>query len=453
MKPSPKEVVRDCDAVVIGAGSAGSAAAWMLAQAGLNVVLIDERDQAAPYACWNNEIPPWMFERAGIDYRSMSGISMLTGPFTVVGRNSVARITVEENPLCVVDMRALIANLQAAARACGVEIVARTRAIGFEFDGERPVMLHTEAAARPKRGTRLNLRARLFVDASGIRGAVRNRTPALMQVCPDVDSSDTCTAAKELCMVKDGARAQRFLDRYGLRPGETLTFAGIDGGYSLVCIFIHPDLQRVELGCKTMADGKHSTGADWLSRVKEQEPWIGKCIFGGQGRIPMRKPYSRIVAPGVALIGDAACQVYSINGSGVGLGLVAARLLSDAVSNAPDPGALETLTAYQTSVEKEFGLRLRLVDIVRRALQSLLEDEVELLIGSGLIQATMLRSVLMQTLPQPSDLDFALLARSIKKVPGLALRLFPYLSQAAIAIFDAHEKQRELSKIISRFLR
>ncbi len=455
MTPTSKMVTRDCDAVVVGAGSSGSAAAWMLAQAGLNVVLIEERDQAAAGARWNNEIPPWMLERAGIDYRSMPEIRMLRGPFTVLGRNSTGRITVDENPLCVVDMRALVAFLQASAQACGVEILDRTRAIGFEFDGERPLTLQAEAVSRQKRRKRIDLRARLFVDASGMRGAVRNLIPALVSTCPEVGSIDTCIAAKELCLVKDRALAQRFLDRYGLQPGEVLTFAGIDGGYSRVGILLHSDLREVELGCKTIDDGKHTTGPDWLARVKEQEPWIGKSVFGGQGRIPVRKPCDNVIAPGVALIGDAACQVYSVTGSGTGLGLCAAQLLKNAVATAPDPGALETLAAYQSSVEKQFGLQLILADIARQALQSLLEDEVDLLISSGLIQSTVIRSLLMQTLPQPSDIDFALLAKSIASMPGLGLRLLPFIAKAAVAVgrFESRKQKQGISEIISRLVR
>jgi flavin-dependent dehydrogenase len=454
MKPSSKVVTCECDVVVVGAGSSGSAAAWMLAQTGLSVVLIDERDPAAAGARWTNDIPLWMFERAGIDYHSTPETKAHAGPFTIVGRNSAARITVDENPLGGVDMRALVASLQASAQAGGVQIRGQTRAVGLKFDGERPVLLQAEAVSRQKRRNRINLRARLFVDASGMQGAVRKLIPTLMQACPDVDSSDTYAAAKELCVVKDRARAQRFLDRYGLRPGETLTFAGVAEGNSLLGIFVHPDLQHVELGCKTIAYDSCRAGSDWLVQVKKQEPWIGKRIFGGQGRIPVRRPYSHIVAPGVALIGDAACQVYSVNGSGAGLGLCAARLLADAVVATSDPGALEALTFYQSSIDKEFGLQLRLADIVRQALQTLLGDEVELLIGSGLIQSTIVRSLLMQTLPKPSDIDFSALAKSIANMPGLAMRLLPYLAKAAVVVgmFEARQNKQSLSKSISRLL-
>jgi flavin-dependent dehydrogenase len=452
-RPS-KDSMRACDAVVVGAGLSGSAAAWKLSQAGLKVIIIEERDRIRAGAGCNHEIAPWMIERAGIDYQITKATNPLTGPVTLMGRNSAAQVAIDENPLCVVDMRALITHLQESAQACGVEILSRTRAARLEFDGERPVTLQAEALSSQGKKQRIDLRARLFVDASGVQGALRKLVPILAQACPEIDPSDTCAAAKEVCLVKGKAQAQSFLERYGLQPGGMVVFAGINGGFSLLCINVHPDLQRVEIGCKTIADEKHISGADWIGRIKEQEPWIGKRIAGGQGLIPLRKPYKQLVAPGIALIGDAACQVYSVTGSGAGLGLVAARMLSDAVLTASDPGSIETLLTYQSSFEKEFGRRLLLSDIARRALQSLLEDEVELLIGSGLIQPMVIRSILTQTTPKPADLDFALLARSIKEIPGLAMRLLPHITKAAMAIgmFEARQRKNGISEIISRFL-
>ena len=455
MNLSSKETVREFDVIVVGAGSAGSAAAWMLAQGGLKVALVEERDQAEAGARWQNEMLPWMFDRAGIDSHDLLESNTLTGRFTLLGRNSAARITVDDNPLRVVDMRRLVAHLQAAAETSGVTILSRTKAVCFEFDGERPVIVQTETSPKQRKRYRTKLRARLFVDASGMQGALRNLVPALAQACGEVAPSDTCCAAREICAVKDQAGAQSFLDRHGLQAGDMVGFGGIDGGYSLLCISLHSDLQQVEIGCKTIADGKHLNGADWIARIKEQEPWIGERVYGGQGYIPLRASYKKLVAPGIALIGDAACQVHSFCGCGAGMGLIAARILSDVVTTASDPGASDVLASYQSLFDKEFGLRLIVADIFRRAFHSLLEDEVELLIGSGLIQAAFFRSILVQNQPKPTDLELVALASSIRGIPGLAMRLLPHIAKAIIAVgmFEARQREHDISEVISKLLK
>ena len=72
-----------------------------------------------------------------------------------------------------------------------------------------------------------------------------------------------------------------------------------------------------------------------LDGARADEPWLGESISGGSGVIPLRRPYARFTAPGLALVGDAACQVFPAHGSGIGMGLIAGRMLADAVAGTP----------------------------------------------------------------------------------------------------------------------
>ena len=59
---------------------------------------------------------------------------------------------------------------------------------------------------------------------------------------------------------------------------------------------------------------------------------IGPRVFGGSGAIPLRRTHDRLAGDRVALLGDAACQVFPAHGSGVAAGLLAARLLADTLA-------------------------------------------------------------------------------------------------------------------------
>ncbi|MDP7115041.1 MAG: hypothetical protein QGH45_23910, partial [Myxococcota bacterium] len=52
-------------------------------------------------------------------------------------------------------------------------------------------------------GGELRLRADLFVDATGLRGAVRERVPALDACCPRVPRAHTIEAVHQTCLVAD----------------------------------------------------------------------------------------------------------------------------------------------------------------------------------------------------------------------------------------------------------
>ena len=65
-------------------------------------------------------------------------------------------------------------------------------------------------------------------------------------------------------------------------------------------------------------------------------------------------------------MGDAACQVFPAHGSGIGMGLIAGRMLADAVADAVDPGDEQVLWGYQAAFQHEFGGLLAAFDAFRR---------------------------------------------------------------------------------------
>lgn len=153
--------------------------------------------------------------------------------------------------------------------------------------------------------------------------------------------------------------------------------------------------------------------------------------------IPLRRPYARFTAPGLALVGDAACQVFPAHGSGIGLGLIAGRLLADAVAGpagAHDPGREQVLWDYQAAFQREFGGVLLSSDIFRRlSTAGLGAAGVRSLIAAGLMTEPMARSGLDQQWPEPDPAELASLAGRLTRAPGLARRMLPRLARGPAA--------------------
>ena len=190
---------------------------------------------------------------------------------------------------------------------------------------------------------------------------------------------------------------------------------------------------------------------------------MGEFISGGSGLIPLRRPYSRFTAPGLALIGDSACQVFPAHGSGIGLGLIAGRMLADAVTGTGDSGNRPTgsggngkesreehtknssalaktsdlgdenvLWKYQLQFQHEFGGLLAAFDAFRRMSTSLGGGGVGRMVGAGLLTESMTRGGLDQKWQTPPPSGVPLMAAKLASVPAVAVKMLPMLARGQL---------------------
>ncbi len=433
----------DADVVVAGAGTAGSHAAWALANAGFRVALVEARRFAEAGARWANLVPVWPFEAAGLanpeppealeEDRSYSMLS-LTGP----GRTVLDR----DKPCVHVDCRLLVERLQSLGRLAGVQGLDCLRHMALEFDASgRPTALTADRDPPDAAPSRVRITARLFVDAAGITGPLRRQVPGLAADCPDLAQDEVCAGANEVCEVADPAAARDFMAGLGLGAGDAFAWTGVRGGYSTIVCHVRADAGTVLITTGSVADGRHGSGVAILKAFKAGHPWIGRGLFGGSGLIPIRRPYDRLCAPGIALVGDSACQVFAAHASGIAIGLLAGRCLADSLAGRQDPGAEESVWAYQSSFLRTHGPMLGAFDAFRRLSVSLSEAEVGDLVGEGFLQASSVRSALGQKLLLPRLVDEGLaLARALAHRPGLAAKLAATGARgaAAAALYRAH---------------
>ncbi len=199
-----------------------------------------------------------------------------------------------------------------------------------------------------------------------------------------------------------------------------------------------------------IATTAYADGPSIMDRMLAASPWIGDRIFGGHGAIPLRRPYDRLVAPGLALLGDAACQVFSMHGSGIAMGLVGARLLADAVGSNDDPGDLRALWHYQARFHRNWGGLLAAYDLLRRAVQVLPVTDVEAMLEMGVIESSGFRAGLEQRLPTLSPSAVIGFGRGVLKRPRLVARLG---SMAAIPLVVNHYRRYPEAPDLKRLAR
>ena len=356
----------DHDAVVVGAGSAGAAAAYHLAGAGLRVALLDSRPLDEAGARWVDDVPPWMFDLAEIPRPEPPEKRCDRLPVSLLGPLGRGRVRLTR-PMWGVDMRLLTARLRAMAAERGVELLGRARVTGVELaSGLRPA-----GVLACHRGRDEVFRGRLLVDASGLAQVLLRRVMQLSRWCPSVQSADLCSAAQRVCRVADRDAARRYLDELDAGEDEVVARLGMFGGFSTRQVHLHPGLETVELLLGAIQKTGRPSGIQLLDRFADDLGWVGEEIFGGQALIPVRRPYDRLSVPGLALVGDAACQVFPAHGSGVGGGLVAACMLARNAVRHVDPGCEAAGWGYQLDYQRALGGVNAAYEVFRQAIETL----------------------------------------------------------------------------------
>lgn len=386
------------DVIVVGAGTAGAAAAAGCAEGGLRCLLLDRGRFESAGARWVNGVPLHSFAEAGLQAPGPGERRGGGHPFHIVAGWGPQRVLVRDSAVLEIDMRALVRRLQERAARAGAELREGTAVVGF--DGEA-----LDAGER--------LKARWFVDASGLTGA-----RLLGQAA--VPKQHLCAAAQYVHELADPAGAGAFFEQHGVRLGETLCLTGVSGGFSV--LNVRSDGETVSVLTGTVPGPGVPSGARLLDDFVREQPWIGPRLFGGARAIPIRRPRDVIASGRVALLGDAACQVFPAHGSGVAPGLVAARVLADELVGG------RTVGTYGVRWQREHGGRLAAYDLFRRFSQRLPTEDLRRLMTAGLIDEDGSRLAMEQRWPalHPRAVPGRLLGAL--REPALAARFLPVIA-------------------------
>ncbi|MBV8759881.1 MAG: hypothetical protein JO257_21505 [Deltaproteobacteria bacterium] len=387
----------------MGAGSSGAAAAAFLAEAGLAVVCVERRALAEAGARWVNGVPRAAFAEAGVELPGEGESFGRPAPFHLVAPSG--RACVREHDVIDVDMRRLVARLQERAARAGAELRERVRVT--RRDGA-----HVMTSAGP-------IEARYIIDASGLAGARLLGQPA-------VERDDLCAAAQQVHEVVDRDAARAFFDEHDVREGEILGLVGLAGGFSVLNVRIHPGGATMGILTGSIPSLGFASGKAMLDEFVASQPWIGARIFGGSGAIPLRRSHDRLADDRVALLGDAACQVFPAHGSGVGAGMIAARLLATTLASGG------TLRDYEVAWQRRHGGLNAFFDVFRRWNQAVDAATLGQVIGLGLVDESTLRAGIDQVLPPVDARAIASKLRVLAGQPALAARIATTAARSAL---------------------
>jgi len=358
------------DVIVIGAGTGGCLTAKTLAEAELTVCMIDRKaEQDIGDKVCGDAIGKHHFDNIGIAHPSGAELDQIIEGIKVYSPDLETEVNVKGEGVhgYLVNRLLFGQRLIKEAKAAGATLIDSTIVTDPVLKNGYVVGVQTKEL---KTGKNVEIIAKVVVDASGHSAVLRKKLPAELGIEKEVNDEDVEICYREIREVKDTISDPGFCKIY-------LDLQRVPGGY----YWIFPkSATTVNVGLGVaMIPGFPNPKGLYNELILSQPLFKGsRALTGGGGIVPTRRPISPMVANGIIIIGDAACQVNPIHGGGIGSsmmgGVKAAEIIIEALKRRNV--SRESLWPYTGIFMKEYGAKQAGLDIFRMLLQSLSNKEM-----------------------------------------------------------------------------
>lgn len=355
---------RRADAIVVGAGPAGSAAAYYLAQAGLDVLLLEKSRFPREKVCGDGLTP-----RA---VRELVAMGVDVGPGTGWVRNRGLRIHGGGASLQLdwpelaafpsfglvrprLDLDDVLARRAAAAGARLHQATAVTGPVLDERTGRVVGVTARDAAPGRERSPQVDLRAPVVVAADGVAGRLglalglerRPDRPVGVAVRTYVSSARHAEEYLETWLDVRDPRA----GADSLLPGYGWVFPMGDGTCNVGVGVLTADARSRDLDYRALLRTWTRSLPGDLGPERWTSPVRGAALPAGFSRLPQ---YTR----GLLLVGDAAGMVNPFSGEGISYAMESGRLAAEIAVQAlalPAAARDRALQAYPRALVDSYG--------------------------------------------------------------------------------------------------
>jgi len=323
-QPKPAPALREqYDVVVIGAGPAGSVAAWEAATQGLAVLLLEKRQEiGSPVRCAEGIAHQALADFIAPDERWISA-HICKARITMVEDGQEQAWESEALPGgaasagvgYILERRVFDRVLAEQAALAGARVLVKTAVTGLLREGQAVVGVRAQGPWGER-----DIAARVVIGADG----VESRAGMWAGLDTTLPSSDLMTCAQFLLagIEVDPQCTYYYLDRHAVPGGYAWIFPKGEG--------------RANVGLGTQADLAKTSPVEALTRFVESRPFLarGSIVTLIVGGVPVGLPPSPLVTDGFMLVGDAARQVDPLTGGGIANGMAAGRLAARVAAKA-----------------------------------------------------------------------------------------------------------------------
>ncbi len=343
------------DVVVVGGGTAGTFAAATVADAGLDVVLLERKSEseAGHIACGDaikgKSTFPDVIDRDYLRDEAFTNENIQRARFENPQTGEVLDIPFEE-PGAVVDRRRYGEVLLEEADRIGTDIRYETVVQDVLQEDGQVTGVETMEAGEPT-----TVEADVVIDAAGALSILQEKadfTDATFDT--RVNYKQFCSAYREIIEVEEPVE---YDDAIVFMPTEEL-------GY----LWYFPRTERqINAGLGFQMNKPPMELVDALKRDVENRPEFenARVVDKLGAALPTRRPYDSAVAPGYAAVGDAAAHVNPATGGGIPGAAKAGHWAAKAAINGieQDDVSEATLWEYNERVMEDFGGRFAAIDL------------------------------------------------------------------------------------------
>ncbi len=350
---------REYDVVVIGAGPAGSISAKTMAELGLDVLLLEKRQEiGAPKRCAEGTSIN-TFKRLEIPVQRGWIRSEIKG-FHLYAPNGkkVSRVWTETQGY-VLERKIFDKYLASLAARAGSEIMVKTPALGIDYDKDG---LKVKASHF---GESIEIKTRMVIGADGVESKVARWLGINTKKLRDMAS---CAQFEMAGIDLEDPDMLYFFFGNNVAPG----------GYA----WIFPkgkDVANVGIG---VTRGSEIT-LDYLRRFIDSHDNLkkGVPIELNVGGTPSLGPLEKTYAKGALIVGDAAGQTDPLTGGGIyssmTCGKIAGEIAFEAIKN--DDTSEKFLSKYQDEWHKKIGKNLERSLKIKQAVVKLSDEGLNII--------------------------------------------------------------------------
>lgn len=353
------------DVVVVGAGPGGSITAKTCAQAGLDVLLIEKRQEIGdPVRCAEGVAKEALIRHIQPDKRWIA--AEVKGSKIIAPDGTQIKMSEEDSggkAGYTLERKVFDRVLAQEAAMAGAEVRVKTRATGLLRNNGRITGINAMYM-----GETNEIKADIVIGADGVESKVGRWGGIDTSLKPE--DIDTC--AQFLVSNIDAGEYSKFF------MGEKYT----PGGY--VWIFPKgPHTANVGLGILGSKCGKVRPITLLDNFMKSNMP-EGKIIEMVVGGVPVGGPIKQTVADGLILVGDAARQSDPLTGGGIINAMDAGKIAAEVCIKAKEKGdySVRTLNEYENRWRATIGKQLSKSLMIKNLMIKLSDDQLNQLAHS-----------------------------------------------------------------------
>jgi len=358
------------DVIVVGAGTAGCVAAKTVAEAGLNVCLIErkKKEEIGEKIC-GDALGEHHLKNLGLEIpqggefeKRIEGIKIyspdLETVFTVGHEDFVGYI---------LNRRLFGQWLLKKTLDENVVLFDSTQCLepAIEKGFVNGVLVKDLKTGKSKR-----LCGKVVLDASGFVSVIRRKLPKEMCIEKEVANEDVEACYREIRQLKQETENTKYCEIY-------LSQKATPGGYA----WIFPKGgAKVNTGLGICMRGKFPNPKNqFYKHILTKPIFEGSLLLnGGAWYDPTRKPLDNMVGNGVAIIGDAACLVNPIHGGGIGPSMLSGYLAGKTIIKAFEKGDVsqKSLWPYNCKYMEMYGAKQAGLDVFRMFLLTSRDEDL-----------------------------------------------------------------------------